>query len=301
MTSELAPQMEDMGMVSDACWVDITGDENLELVVVGEWMPVKIFQMNEHSFEDITDRTGLADEVGWWNSITSGDLDGDGDMDLIAGNLGLNYKYKASKERPFEVYAKDFDNNGKMDIVLAYFNEGDALFPLRGRECLSNQMPSIKVKYPTYDLFGRATLLDVYSADNLENALNYKAKNFATSYIENKGDGTFEIRPLDNMAQISSVNGIIIEDVDRDGNLDIIIAGNMYGSEVETTRNDASIGLFLKGNGSGNFEPVPSHRSGLQIKGDVRDIKMIRLGENRSRAILAAKNNDLLQLVEIGN
>ena len=301
VTSELAPQLESIGMVSGANWVDINSDGNLELVVVGEWMSVRIFQMNENSFEDITDLTGLTDEVGWWSSVTSGDFDGDGDMDLVAGNLGLNYKYKASKEKPFEVYAKDFDNNGKKDIVLAYFNEGDQLFPLRGRECSSNQMPFIKQKYPTYDAFGRANLLDVYGTENLESALNYKAKNFATSYIENKGEGKFEIRPLDNLAQISSVNGIIAEDVDRDGNLDIIIAGNMHGSEVETTRNDASIGLFLRGNGSGDFEPVPAHICGLQIKGDVKDIKMIRLGENGSRAILAAKNNDLLQLVEIGN
>lgn len=299
VTSELAPQLEDIGMVTDAEWVDVTNDGDPDLVLVGEWMSVRIFRNDRKSLTDISSQTGLENEDGWWCSVTSGDFDSDGDMDLVAGNLGLNYKYKASREKPFEVYAKDFDNNGSFDIVLGYYNEGNSLLPLRGREYSSNQMPFIKKKYPTFDAFGKATLSDVYGTENLNSALNYKAKIFATSYFENLGDGTFKISPLKNLAQISSVNGIIAEDIDKDGHLDLLIAGNNYGSEVETPRNDASFGLFIKGDGTGSFEPVPSSISGLQIGGDVKCISLIGLGRNGKKGIISAKNNDFIQIVEI--
>lgn len=299
VTLELAPQLREIGMVTEAIWVDVTNDNIVDLILVGEWMTVKIFKNNGSNFEDITEQSGLGSEVGWWNSISTGDFDKDGDFDLVVGNLGLNYKYKATTEKPFEVFAKDFDNNGSYDIVLGYYNEGDKLFPLRGRDCSSNQMPFIKQKFPTYDAFGKATLNEVYGTENLGSALNYKATNFATCYFENKGDGNFSIKPLPNLAQISSVNGIISEDIDLDGNLDLLTAGNMYGSEVETTRNDAGLGLFLKGDGAGNFEPVSSLLSGLKITGDVKNIELIHLGGNKTRGILSAKNNDFMQIIEI--
>lgn len=299
VTLELAPQLREIGMVTEAIWVDVTNDNIVDLILVGEWMTVKIFKNNGSNFEDITEQSGIGSEVGWWNSISTGDFDKDGDFDLVVGNLGLNYKYKATTEKPFEVFAKDFDNNGSFDIVLGYYNEGDKLFPLRGRDCSSNQMPFIKQKFPTYDAFGKATLNEVYGTENLGSALNYKATNFATCYFENKGDGNFSIKPLPNLAQISSVNGIISEDIDLDGNLDLLIAGNMYGSEVETTRNDAGLGLFLKGDGAGNFDPVSSLLSGLKITGDVKNIELIHLGGNKTRGILSAKNNDFMQIIEI--
>ena len=139
----------------------------------------------------------------------------------------------------------------------------------------------------------RATLTDVYGADNLKSALNYKARNFATCYFENNG-GTFKVHPLPNPAQISSVNSIVTEDIDEDGNLDLVIAGNMYGSDLETTRNDASIGLYLKGDGRGNFEPVSAMNSGLFIDGDVRGINLIHLGKDKNRGIIVAKNDEFM-------
>jgi len=298
VTAEVAPMLKNIGMVTDAVFTDINGDRKKDLVIVGEWMSVRVLKNNGKTFEEITDKSGLSQETGWWKSIVAADFDHDGDIDLVAGNLGLNYRYKAAIKSPFEVYAKDFDNNGTLDIVLGYYYN-DTLFSLDAADRSASQIAFIKQKFHSNKEFAKATLADVYGVDNLKSALNYKACNFATCYFENKGDGTFKVRPLPNPAQISSVNGIVAEDINGDGNLDLVIAGNMYGSEVETVRNDASIGLYLKGDGKGNFEPVPYKDSGLLLNGDVRGINMIHLGKNRDRGIIAAKNDNFMQLVKI--
>ena len=191
----------------------------------------------------------------------------------------------------------DFDDNGSLDIVLGYHNEG-TLFPLRGRQCSSDQMPFIKKKFPSYDAFGSATLAEVYELEKLEESIHYKATTFANSYLENLGYGKFSMRELPALAQITSINTMVSKDFDGDDNLDLIIAGNMYGSEVETPRNDAGYGLLLKGDGQGNFVPVPTLQSGLLIKGEVKNSAIIKKSDG-STSILFAKNNDDLQMVEL--
>ncbi|MEN8229114.1 MAG: VCBS repeat-containing protein [Bacteroidota bacterium] len=298
VTSELAPVLNEIGMVTDAIWMDHDGSGSPDLVLVGEWMSIRILQNGESGFKDITSESGLAEDVGWWNCIVAEDFDGDGDLDMVAGNLGLNYKYKASSENPFEVYAKDFDNNGTFDIVLGYY-DSETLYPVRGRTCSSNQLPFIKQKFPTYNSFAASSLTDVYGIENLETSLNYKATNFASSYVENLGNGKYQLKPLVNQAQISSVNSIIPIDMDLDGNLDLILGGNLFGSEAETPRNDASIGLYLKGDGKGGFNPLPAVESGLYMDGDVKNISPIILGNKRSTGLISARNNDYLQLLKI--
>ncbi len=299
ITSEAAPELKDIGMVTDAVFTDIDNDKKTDLVLVGEWMTIRIFKNNGTVFKDVTSHCGLSDETGWWNCLTSTDFDNDGDMDLVAGNLGLNYKFKASKTYPFELFVKDFDNNGKQDLVFGYYSN-DTLFPLHGLKSSSLQLPFIKQKFPAYNAFARATLSDVYGSDNLKKAMNYKAVNFATCYLENTGDGVFKIMPLTVPAQISSVNSIVTEDFDDDGHIDMVIAGNMFGSDPETPRNDAGIGLFLKGNGSGGIKAVPACESGLNIGGDVREICQINLGKGKKPAIIVARNNSFIQIVKIG-
>ncbi len=298
VTSEVAPQLKNIGMVTDVNWTDINNDGVSDLIIVGEWMSVKVLENTGKAFIDITNQTGLSQEIGWWNCITSFDFDHDGDMDFVAGNLGLNNKIKANEKEPFEVYVKDFDNNGKLDIVLGYYY-GGTLFPFHGLKPLSQQLPFIKRKYQTFDAFGKATMEDVFGIENLQTAINYKATNFATCYFENNGDKTFKINPLCNSAQLSSVNGIIASDVDNDGHMDIIIAGNLYGFEISTPRNDASLGLFLRGNGKGDFVPFTHDKSGLSIKGDVKQFAQIDVGLNGQQGIIAAKNDDFVQIVEI--
>ena len=290
-TAKVAPSLEKLGMVTDAVWTDFDNDGWTDLVVVGEWMPITLFKNNEGYFSDVTKTYNLEDSRGWWFSVKEGDFDKDGDKDFIVGNLGLNYKYKANENETFDVYFNDFDKNSVNDIVLSYFNEGEK-FPVRGRECSSQQMPGIKQKFKDYGSFSEATLTDIYTVDGLKESLHYQVKSFASVYLENR-DGKFIGHKLPNLAQLSSINQILIDDYTKDGHLDVLIAGNLYGSEVETPRNDAGNGLLLKGDGKGGFEPLEGRISGFYAIGDVKDMAVVKVkGE---RYIVLAKNSDLLQ------
>ena len=298
VSTEAAPVLKDLGMVTDALWSDVDGSGSPDLVIVGEWMSPRILLNQDGQFTDKTENSGLSMETGWWNCVTAADFDGDGDVDLVAGNLGLNYNFKGTKEWPFEVYSGDFDNNGKRDIVMAYYNQG-ILYPWHGLLRSNQQLPFIKYRFQTYDAFGRASLAEIMGQENLNNALHYKAYNFASSYLENRGDGTFEPGTLDNRAQITALQSIISEDVDGDGNLDLILTGNLYGSEPEVTRADAGVGLFMKGDGSGNFTPVPPVESGLHLDGDIKNALLIRVGKEGNRYIVAASNNGPVKATRI--
>ncbi|MGI9532334.1 FG-GAP-like repeat-containing protein [Lutimonas sp.] len=295
VTEKIAPELIDIGMVTDASWTDYDNDGWVDLIVVGEWMPVTIFRNNRGNFDNITSKLDLSDATGWWFGLTEGDFDNDGDMDFIVGNLGLNYKYQANENEPFDIYLNDFDKNNSNDIVLSYYDDGEK-FPVRGRQCSSEQIPAIKKKFKDYDAFAVATLEDVYTKKSLEKSLHYEVKSFASIYLENK-DGAFIIHKLPNLAQVSSINQILTEDFNADGNLDIVIAGNLYGSEVETPRNDAGVGLFLAGNGKGEFKAVSPTDSGLYIPGDTKDLSMISIQDKKY--IMAAKNDDYVQFVEV--
>ncbi|MFY0654919.1 MAG: VCBS repeat-containing protein [Cyclobacteriaceae bacterium] len=279
-TEQIAPELNDLGLVTDATWTDVDGDDKPELVVVGEWMPLTIFKYKNQRLEKTGDFQSLENQIGWWYSITSADMDNDGDQDLIAGNLGLNYKYKASKEEPFEVHYDDFDDNGSKDIVLSYYNFGKQ-FPLRGRSCSSEQVPELKKKFPTYNMFASSDLFKIYGETSLQEALHYRATNFGSAYIENMGGGKFEFHTLPVEAQFSSVNSILVDDYNNDGHKDILLAGNLYGSEVETTRNDAGIGHLLLGNGNGMFEPVPAKESGLYLDSDIKQGRILNIADKK--------------------
>ena len=289
ITENKAPKLSNIGMVTDAIWTDYDNDSQTDLIVVGEWMEITFFKNVNGQFT--LQENVIPNSSGWWNSIKGADFDNDGDIDYIVGNLGLNYKYKASVNEPFEVFSTDFDDNGTNDIVLGYYNN-ENLFPLRGRECSSNQMPFIKEKFPTYDDFGAAKLTDVYSAEKLNSALHLKVKTFASVYLENIGNGLFNTIPLPNQAQFSSINDILIKDFTNDGLLDVLIAGNMYQSEIETTRNDASYGLLLKNNGKNDFKPITTLESGIAIKGMVKGLHILQ--HNNTEKIIVVRNNDTI-------
>ena len=291
VTKVIAKDLLNIGLVTDAIWFDFDEDGKTDLVVVGEWMPIRFFKNTGKNFVEVTEKTELKNTEGWWYSINAADMDRDGDLDLVVGNLGLNYKYKATVDEPFEVHYDDFDKNGKKDIVLSYYNFG-VQFPLRGRSCSSQQIPKIALKMKSYNIFASSNLEDVYGKQNLKEALHYQAKSFASVYIENKGKGIFEKHTLPKEAQISNINSILLEDFDNDGYKDILIAGNMYPVEIETPRNDSGVGLFLKGNGKGKFSAVPPNESGFFLIGDVKKMKLIKM--KKRFTVLSATNNGKL-------
>lgn len=292
VTNQLAPELIEIGMVTDAVWTDVNQDSLRDLVVVGEWMPITFLINDGSKFRDETEKYGVKDAVGWWYSIAAADFDGDGDEDLIAGNLGLNYKYQASKEETFDVFVNDYDKNGNIDIVLGYYNEG-IQYPVRGRQCSSQQIPAIKVKYEDYNSFAEATLEDIYTPQDLEASIHYQASTFASCYVENNGKDGVKLRPLPNRVQLSSINGIQIDDYDKDGDLDVFVAGNLFMAEVETPRNDAGYGALLKGDGNGGFEFVPYGESGIFLPYDTKDIVALKTG--KGKMIMAANNNSHLK------
>jgi hypothetical protein len=295
-TNDIAPFLEKLGMVTDAQWADIDNDADVDLIISGEWMPVRVIENRKGRFFDITAGTSLNNLVGWWYSIALADFDNDGDLDMIAGNLGENYKYKATSEAPFEVFANDFDKNGSLDIVLGHHEEGK-VYPLRGRQCSSEQMPFIKKKFPTYNEFARADLIKVYGSENLIASLHYQANIFSTVYIENLGDFNFKVKKLPQKVQFSSVNSIVIDDFNGDGNLDAVLGGNLYGSEVETPRNDASYGVALLGNGDGSFRALFPYESGLFVKGDVTQVRKLTPTVSGNKYLLFAINDGPIQFI----
>lgn len=295
LSQDLAPELKGIGMVTDAIWTDYDNDEDLDLILTGEWMPLTVFK-NENGLLSKAEIPSLEQTKGWWFSIEQGDFDNDGDMDFIAGNLGLNYKYKTETEKPFDIYYNDFDANGNGDIVLGYYNN-EKHYPLRGFSCSSQQIPGLKDKIKKYDVFASLELKEVYGEDQLKNALHYKANTFASAYIENIGDGSFKVTPLPSLAQLSNINDMLIKDFNGDGFLDVLAIENLYVSEIETPRNDAGTGLLLLGNGKGSFKAKRGAKTGFYAAKDAKRMTFIAVGNNKG--ILVGNNNDRLQYFEI--
>ena len=288
-------EFKDLGMVTDASWEDLNGDGQLDLLVVGEWMPIT-FLINENGiFKNRTEGYKLPNSKGWWNTLTKVDYDNDGDNDFMIGNLGLNYKYKATVEKPFVVYSGDLDANGSYDIVLGQYYD-ETLCPVRGRQCSSEQMPEIAEKFKTYDEFGKADLQTVYKG-SLEKAESHEVNNFASSILKNEGGGKFSLIAMPMEAQFSTVNDIVCMDLNGDNYQDVIMGGNLYVSEVETGRADAGTGLVLMGAANGEFKPIMSPSSGLYIDKDVKNLKVLEVGQEK--ILLVANNNDQLQTFKI--
>ncbi|MUH35225.1 hypothetical protein D9O36_05175 [Zobellia amurskyensis] len=292
----VAPELQNIGLVTDMVWTDYNNDNRIDFILVGEWMPLTIFEQGKDGFEKKQLKT-LENTEGWWYSITASDLDGDGDDDYVAGNLGLNYKYKATEKSPFEVYYADFDKNGSNDLALGYY-ENNTLYPVRGKQCSTEQIPTLKSKFKSYDAFAKASFFEVYSIKNTEDVLHKKANTFASSFFVNNGKGFFEEHRLPNMAQLSSINTIVIKDYNKDGVKDIIVAGNLFSSEVETPRNDAGSGFYMQGflNDSGDYALNPIHNSGLKFNKDLKDLQPILI-EGRE-FLVGVNNSGPLQIFE---
>ncbi|WP_405410798.1 VCBS repeat-containing protein [Maribacter sp. Asnod1-A12] len=293
-SKSISPQLLYIGMVTDAIWSDYDGDLDLDLIIVGEWMPISIFENRNGNLTKVENKN-FKSSYGWWFSIEQGDFDNDGDLDYIAGNLGLNYKYKTSTDKPFDVYYNDFDANGNSDIVLGYYNQ-EKHYPLRGFSCSSEQVPELKKKIVKYDAFASMELKDVYGEEKLKNSLHYSADTFSSVFIENLGKGQFKMTDLPNLAQLTNINDMLVRDFNDDGTLDVLAVGNLYVSEIETPRNDAGTGILLLGNGKGDFTVKLGSEIGFYAAKDAK--KITSLISKEKEYILVGNNNDVLQFFE---
>jgi hypothetical protein len=297
VTEQVAPQLVNPGgMITDAAWVDFDGDGLLDLVTVGEWMPVQFFKGDGKKFADVTKSTHLPPLRGWWYSLAVGDFDRDGRPDLVAGNLGLNYTYTTSKDTTFGIYASNFTGNQTTDIVLTQKMDGTE-YPYAGMALLGRDIYPLAVKFPTFGSFARATLTQAFSSAQLQQALHYEADTFASMYLHNDGGGKFTTHPLPSLAQIAPIRAIIATDVDGDGNLDLIVSGNLYDGDANIARADAGNGLWLKGDGKGHFSPVTPAQSGFLAPLNVSGLALI--GTPSGKAVLVANTGDSLQAFSI--
>ncbi len=292
-TAEVAPEFGQCGMVTDLQWANLDGDPALELAVCGEWMPVTIFEVEGGKLVNATQRYQLDKTNGLWNRMAVADLDGDGDKDLMTGNLGLNTRFTASKDAPLRCYAADFDKNNVLDPIMALPERGQ-WFPMVQKEVLLKHIPSLKKKYLKAKDYCMATMPDVYPQSDLDAALNLNCYELATCWWENQG-GKFVRHELPVQAQLSICQGIIIYDFTKDGKPDILLAGNKEGFEVETNACDAGIGTLLAGDGKGNFAWVNNNQSGFWARGEVRDLALVR-GSNGRGTVVVANNNSAAQV-----
>ena len=287
--SDQLPDNGKLGMINDALFLDYDLDGKEELILAGEWMPVTILKREGDKYKNHTKAAGLENTGGWWNCIEVADVNNDDKPDLVLGNRGLNSFYGASIEEPAILYAADFDQNGSVDAVPFYYSKNGISYPKHTMDELFAQYPTIRRKFSRYTKYANAKLNDIFTKEELGRAEKFYVQTFASSCFINQGDGKFTIKELPINAQFSEVHGIVATDLDDDGNQDLIISGNNYGTDVEQGQSDASIGNILMGNGNGDFRSLSVLESGFKAAGDTRGVYKL---EDEDQTIIVLRNDD---------
>jgi len=287
------PSLANVGMVTDASWTDIDSDGDNDLVVVGDWMAITIFKNDNGKLQN---PATISNSNGWWNRIETADLDGDGDQDFILGNWGLNTKFKAGPQRPLTMYVNDFDNNGKSEFIINWYPPLDSIaYPFSTKPELTAQLPGLKKQILRYKDYGNKTYDSLFSSEIRSRSLRYEVNYLQTSILWNN-NGSFELQALPLAAQVSPVFGIVADDIDEDGKMDIWLGGNFYALKPQVGRHNASKGVYLKGNGGRSFTYISPNESGIKVEGEVRDAGVIRI--NGSNHLIVGRNNANVLLFE---
>ena len=295
VTLDIAPEVLNIGMISDAVWADYDGDGDDDLMIVGEWMSIRLFNNDNGIFKEVISPIGLDNTFGWWNSVKAADLNGDGHIDYVVGNHGLNSRFKASAEKPITSYINDFDQNGSIEQILCSYN-GDKSYPQALRHDLVTQLPYLKKKYLKYEDYQGQTIEDIFTKEELEGSIKQKVTMLESVILWNNGDGTFKIEILPQEAQLSPVFAILLKDIDNDGTVDILLGGNLHQVKPEVGRYDASYGVFMKGLGKGEFGVIPTKDSGFLLEGEIRDFGWVQV--NGKRILMVVRNNASMQFFE---
>jgi len=301
VTEEVSPKLQYPGLISDALWTDFNGDYWPDLILAGEWMPIRFFENRKGILHEITDSSGIQDNFGWWNSLAAADLDNDGDTDYVAGNFGKNIYFKADKETPVRLYAKDLDDNGMIDPFISYYLRDSVgikkEYLYHPWQDVVKQFVGIRKRFNSFGEFGEATLPEVFPDDLLDDAMKLTFNYMQTSWIENLGDGNFKSHPLPIGAQLAPVYGILILDFNNDNLLDLALVGNDFGMEVQQGPADAFVGMMLKNKGDGSFEAVSLDESHFLVPGDAKSLVRLSLA-NKKSILVASQNNDFLKVFE---
>lgn len=303
VTGKVCTSLRKAGMITCSAWTDLDNDKQVDLIIAGEWMPVRFFKNNHGVLQEITSNSGLSQDNGMWRSLAIADIDNDGDKDIIAGNLGLNCTYDVSDKQPMQLYAKDLDGNGSIDPIFFYYiKDKDGVkrpYPAINRAQFSDQVPSIKKQFLYAKDYSKASFDEIFPGNKKEGLLHLSCDETRSCYFENLGGGKFRKHILPVEVQFAPINAIVCTDADGDGILDLIVAGNEYQSDVMTGRYDASYGCFLKGAKNGQFQFIPPTTSGFIVDGDVKDMELLSLS-NQEQILLVAVNNDSLKVFRIG-
>ena len=298
VTKEVASELQTIGMVTSALWTDFDNDNVPDLLLAGEAMPIKVFKNTKGHFKDVTATSGLNDSDGFWNSLVGGDFDNDGDTDYVAGNLGVNGPMHASVKEPVVISYADFDNNGSIEPLIGYY-EGGVSYPIPGLDILASQLPSLKKKILQHKDYATYSMSDLIGITGTRDYKNLYCKVLESSFIRNKGNGKFDLIPLPQQAQLAPVFGLLAEDINADGNLDLLGVGNSYAPEIVYGRFDALQGVTFLGDGNGSFDFVTSTTSGFLVDGDAKAIA--RIETPRASRLIITQNNDSLKSFLIPN
>lgn len=300
VTESLNPALAYPGLVSSAVWADVDNDQNPDLVIAGEWMPIRVFRNAGERFEEVTDDYGLSRTSGWWNCVRATDLNGDGHVDIIAGNTGGNSFFRSSADNPVQIVAKDFDNNGSIDPIITYYNEIDReRFIVHNRLVLIDQLPKVKGRFETFTQYAVTPFSKAFTPEELEGALTLDARKLESVMLINEAGKSFRIVDLPDIAQISTVNDIVADDINGDGHADLILIGNNYDQETLFGRFDASLGLVMLGDGALNWTPLSHLESGFLADGNVRYAELLRSAGGR-KTLVVSRNNGPLEFFVYG-